>query len=137
MVLGKLKRPRVGFNIGSGLAPGGASLLASWRESRLSDVQGVREGTLIIIYMKIMRWTDDLWISTVRSPPEEVRLFLRARTEEKFHGDGLKLEGSRDMVPFGFRARVRERGESGARPEVPRAFLPWERNKKMAENSGA
>lgn len=104
-MLGELRVPRSGFNIGSGLAPGACSLLAAWREARLLERFTAEARTLIARYVVAMRWIDDVFLMRARKVPVVVAAYLRLLTEERFFGDSLKLEKEeeKDVVdPFGF-----------------------------------
>ena len=103
--MGVWRRPTLGFNIGSGLAPGGASLLASFREkSFLADLD-FHTRSLFRLLVLVMRWMDDLLLVTFRAPPVQLQGALSRLTDMWFYGKGLKLERARDLTPFGFQMR--------------------------------
>jgi hypothetical protein len=103
---GKLRCPKVGFNIGSPLGPGGASLLASGREADLMNSLPSGVVTRFLMEVLCMRWVDDVWITYHTSLSTEVREVVNQLCEPNFYGGALRLERSKAMDPFGFVSTV-------------------------------
>lgn len=110
MVCGIPMIPSDGFTMGSGLGPGGSSLLASWKEGKLWHAACTDVHIFIILRCIIARWMDDLYILKPSFLPPAVADFFRALTELNFYGEKLLLERDFSVQPFGFLAIISELG---------------------------
>lgn len=104
--------PSDGFTMGSGLGPGGSSLLASWKEGKLWHAASMDVHLFIILRCITARWMDDLYILKPKFLPPAVAGFFRELTKVNFYGEKLLLERDFSVQPFGFIALISKFGLS-------------------------
>lgn len=106
MVCGVPRIPSDGFTMGSGLGPGGASLLASWKEGKLWRAAPMAVQIFVTRRCLIARWMDGLYILKPESLPPAAADFFRELTSLNFYGVKLLLERDFSVQPFGFIALI-------------------------------
>lgn len=102
--------PSDGFTMGSGLGPGGSSLLASWKEGKPWNSSSLDVRIFITLRCIIARWMDDLYILKPSWLPPGVAVFFKTLTDLNFYGVKLLLERDFSVQPFGFIAILSDKG---------------------------
>jgi hypothetical protein len=111
--------PRIadeGFSMGSGLAPGGACLLAANREQEEVDAEPIHVQREFAEGVLVFRWVDDLNLIRKRILSVAADGLARRIVAVDFYGPTLRLERVPSRVSFGFRFDI-----TGGRVKVRQA----------------
>jgi hypothetical protein len=108
-VQGAFIRLNVGFNIGSNLAAGGATLFASHMESQIMRIQTYHTRREFYEKVVALRWMDDLWLLIKGTPSEGVLNILWALTRDGMY-PGLRLLRTKDTDAFGYVVSIMRHG---------------------------
>ena len=110
-VIGVFKRPhisRLGFNIGSPSAPGGATLYAAMREMRFLRTLPIAVQNELRTSCWLGRWYDDLLFIWRSNLSDQARVALEEMMSQFFYGNSLELIPNYvEDVAFGFVIQVR------------------------------
>ena len=103
VVCGQYCMPNGGFNMGTALGPGGATLLAADAEEEQKHSRGRADANEFENKVLALRWMDDLVFAVPKWLSQAAKDLVNAMTSEYFYGPTLKLKIVGGETAFGFK----------------------------------